>query len=109
VIVVSNAAGYPHAVLMERYRRLGYRFDPDDVVTSRKVALRIVGRRPGGRWGLVADEAHGRAELEGMETVFLGDDPAEYEMADRRWCLNCADREPKLPGPTEEGSRFADR
>jgi glycerol-1-phosphatase len=82
VIVVSNAAGYPHAVLMERYRRLGYRFDPDDVVTSRKAALRVVGRRPGGRWGLVADEAHGRAELEGMETVFLGDDPAEYEMAD---------------------------
>lgn len=82
VIVVSNAAGYPHAVLMERYRRLGYRFDSDDVVTSRKAALRALATRPGRRWGLVADEAHGQAELEGMQTVFLGEDPAEYDATD---------------------------
>ena len=82
VIVVSNAAGYPHAVLMERYRRLGYRFDPDDVVTSRKAALRALSSRREGRWGLVADPAYGRAELEGLETVFLGDDPAEHDTAD---------------------------
>jgi hypothetical protein len=82
VIVVSNAAGYPHAVLMERYRRLGYRFDPDDVVTSRKAALRALAMRWQGRWGLVADPAYGRAELEGLEMVFLGDDLAEHDAAD---------------------------
>jgi glycerol-1-phosphatase len=47
VIVVSNAAGYPYALLMERYARLGYRFDPEDVVTSRKAVLRAARSRPG--------------------------------------------------------------
>ena len=79
VIVVSNAAGYPHSVLMERYRRLGYRFAPEDVVTSRKAALGAVRGRPALRWGLVADEAYGLAELDGLETVFLAEDPATYE------------------------------
>jgi glycerol-1-phosphatase len=82
VIVVSNAAGYPHALLMERYARLGYRFDPEDVVTSRKAVLRAARSRPAGRWGLIADKRYGRAELEGMDTISLGDDPLDYDTVD---------------------------
>ena len=40
VIVVSNAGGFPHALLMKKYANLGYSFDTEDVITSRKALLK---------------------------------------------------------------------
>jgi glycerol 3-phosphatase-2 len=40
VMVVTNAAGYPSSVLHARYKRLGYSFGTDDVVSSRMALLR---------------------------------------------------------------------
>ena len=35
VMVVTNAASYPHAALVAKYARLGYDFAPQDVISSR--------------------------------------------------------------------------
>ena len=79
VIVVSNAAGYPHADLMNKYQRLGYDFHPDDVITSRKTTLSLL---PKLRFGLMANEALGRADLEDVDATYLGSDPKTYDAAE---------------------------
>ena len=55
VMVVSNAAGYPHANLMAKYARLGFDFTPEDVITSRKTVLANIPSNL--RFGLMATEA----------------------------------------------------
>ncbi len=79
VLVVSNAASHPHAALMQKYRRMGYDFAPEDVITSRKALLHGIWKEPHRRWGLMAPERLGRADLEGLDLIFLGEDPAEYD------------------------------
>jgi HAD superfamily hydrolase (TIGR01450 family) len=81
-IVVTNAAGYPHAMLMARYDRLGYRFDPNDVISSRKTLLAAVRAAPPRRWGLMATRGFGTDDLEGFDVTFLGEDPADYAAVD---------------------------
>ena len=39
IMVVSNAAGYPHAKLLEKYKKLGYDFASENIITSRKTLL----------------------------------------------------------------------
>ncbi|WGH77301.1 HAD-IIA family hydrolase [Jannaschia ovalis] len=82
VLVVSNAAGFPHAKLMEKYDRLGFGFAPEDVVTSRKALLAALTGEAGRHWGVMANPDLGRADLEGLDLRFLGDDPADYEAAE---------------------------
>jgi HAD superfamily hydrolase (TIGR01450 family) len=81
VLVVSNAAGLPHAVLMAKYARLGFRFAPEDVVTSRHALLAGIAG-DGRRWGVMADPGQGRADLEALDMQFLGDDPGAYAAAE---------------------------
>ncbi|MFT6104798.1 MAG: HAD superfamily hydrolase (TIGR01450 family) [Paracoccaceae bacterium] len=82
VLIVSNAAGFPHANLMEKYKRLGYNFDPDDVITSRKALLEGLASEPSRQWGLIATESLGRADIEHLHCTFLAEDPAAYLAAD---------------------------
>lgn len=82
VLVVSNAAGFPHAKLMQKYAGLGYDFDPEDVITSRKATLAGLGGLPKMRWGLVATQSLGRADLEHLDITFLAEDPADYDAAE---------------------------
>lgn len=79
VLVVSNAAGFPHASLMRKYERLGYEFDPNDVITSRKAALIGLGEMPETRWGIMANQSLGRADLEHLDLTYLADDPSAYD------------------------------
>ena len=79
VLVVSNAAGFPHAALMEKYARLGYDFAPEDVITSRATLLAGLNGRTGLHWGLMATRATGLRDLEGLNLTYLEEDPAEYE------------------------------
>lgn len=55
LIVLTNAASYTRAVACERYRRLGFDFAPEEVVSSRDVAVsRLEKSWPGARWGAIA-------------------------------------------------------
>jgi len=82
VMVVSNAAGFPHANLMRKYKRLGYDFDPDDVITSRKAALAGLGEMPATRWGLMATESLGCEDLDHLDITYLAEDSFAYDAAE---------------------------
>lgn len=82
VLVVSNAAGFPHAALMEKYARLGYDFVSEDVITSRGTLLAGLDGRRDLHWGLMATPLAGLRDLEGLTLTYLEDDPAPYEVVD---------------------------
>ena len=82
VVVVSNAAGYPHSTLMKKYKRLGYNFAPEDVITSRKTLLHAAASEPDRHWGLIAQESFGREGVGHLDTTFLSDDAREYDAVD---------------------------
>jgi HAD superfamily hydrolase (TIGR01450 family) len=79
VLVVSNAAGFPHAALMEKYTRLGYDFAPDDVITSRVTLLAGLNGRQNLHWGLMATRSTGLRDLEDLNLTYLEEDPAPYD------------------------------
>jgi glycerol 3-phosphatase-2 len=79
VLVVSNAAGQPHSVLMAKYARLGYNFAADDVISSRRTILHALKSEPERRWGIMANESLGREDLDALDFAFLGDDPSVYD------------------------------
>ncbi len=83
IIVVSNAASYPKRVALERFRRLGFDFASDEVLSSREVLIAaLTWSPPAGRLGLIAPEEFGVEELESLDLVFLADDPAVYDEVD---------------------------
>jgi len=82
VLIVSNAAGFPHARLMEKYQALGYQFAPEDVITSRKATLFALQSAPVHHWGLMATESLGRADLEKLNATYLADDRSVYDAVD---------------------------
>ncbi|QIE56783.1 HAD-IIA family hydrolase [Pikeienuella piscinae] len=82
VMVVTNAASYPKRVLLERYRRLGFEFPAEDVVSSRETLLAALKREPERQWGIMTPAAYGREELEHLDIAFLGDDPVVYDRVD---------------------------
>ncbi|PRY95663.1 HAD superfamily hydrolase (TIGR01450 family) [Hasllibacter halocynthiae] len=81
-MVVSNSAGYPKRRMMDRYARLGFDFDPGEVVTSREVLLAHLASAPPRRWGLMLDPAPGDEELQAFGCVPLGEDRAAYDRVD---------------------------
>ncbi len=82
VLVLSNAAGVPKRLLMEKYAGLGFNFADADVVSSREVMLHALQSRPDCRRGLMASRSHGFEELEHLNAEFLAEDPAVYDRAD---------------------------
>lgn len=81
VLVVTNAAGYPSSVLHARYKRLGYSFAVQDVVSSRMALLSNLGSHRKRKWGIVAAPKFGREELPDG-AIFLEDDPDAYAEAE---------------------------
>ena len=79
LMVVSNAAGFPHAKLMEKYKTLGYNFAPEDVITSRKAILHALHNAPPSKWGLMATETLGRGDIESFDMIYLTDNAADYD------------------------------
>lgn len=79
ILIVSNAAGFPHATLVEKYTRLGYCFDPDDIITSRKSLLAGLGGRRELHWGLMATRSTGLQDLEGLNLTYIEEDPSVYD------------------------------
>ncbi|RYH06217.1 HAD-IIA family hydrolase [Tropicimonas sp. IMCC6043] len=82
VLVVSNAAGFPHSFLIQKYAGLGYDFAPEDVITSRKALLSGVQSEASRRWGVMATESLGREDLEDLDITYLAEDPAAYANAE---------------------------
>ncbi|MFQ5566117.1 MAG: HAD-IIA family hydrolase [Paracoccaceae bacterium] len=81
LIVLTNGASYPAARTVERYRRLGFEFTAQEVISSRDALARAMTARQDLRWGFAAIEASQIREL-ARHGSFLGDDPAEYDAAD---------------------------
>ncbi|MEM6381973.1 MAG: HAD family hydrolase [Pseudomonadota bacterium] len=55
LIVLTNAASYTLETAVQRYHRLGFDFQPEEVISSRDVAARrLQSILPGGRWGAIA-------------------------------------------------------
>ncbi len=92
VLVLTNGATMPAPVTVEKYRRWGFDFHPDDVVSSRDaLAEALIGEHAAvRRWGFAAPW-HSQIELLSPEGHLLGDDPADYEAADGFVLLSAAD------------------
>ncbi len=82
VIVVSNAAGFPHTTLMQKYARLGYSFAPEDVITSRATLLSAIVPFQDRHWGLMATRSAGLQDLEHLRVTYLEEDATAYDAAE---------------------------
>ncbi|MDT8855480.1 HAD hydrolase-like protein [Paracoccaceae bacterium Fryx2] len=66
LVVLTNAASYTRAEALVKYRRLGFDFTADEVVSSRDVAAaRLAAIAPGTRWGAIAAAGDGFADIPG--------------------------------------------
>nr|WP_323765243.1 TIGR01459 family HAD-type hydrolase [Marinovum sp.] len=91
VFVVSNAAGAPHAALVRKYRRIGYDFAPEEIITSRATLLAGLQARRDLHWGLIATRSSGFEDLEGLNLTYLEDDPAAYDAVEGVLMIGSAD------------------
>ena len=82
IMVVSNAAGYPHAKLLEKYKKLGYNFASENIITSRKTLLHALQNQPPMKWGLMATQSLGLGDIEPFNMVYLADEIAAYDAAE---------------------------
>ena len=80
--VLTNAASYSRAEALAKYRRLGFDFTADEVVSSRDVAMARIGAlMPGAHWAAIAAAGDSFADVPGR----VGDavaDPGLFERAD---------------------------
>jgi HAD superfamily hydrolase (TIGR01450 family) len=90
LIVLTNGASYPAARTLERYRRLGFDFTAQEVVSSRDALARAMAGRQELHWGFTAVEASAIGEL-ARHGVALGDDPAAYDAVDGFVLLSTGD------------------
>jgi HAD superfamily hydrolase (TIGR01450 family) len=81
VLVLTNSASQTPEVARAKYRRLGFDFAPEDVVSSREALKHALVGRPEPIWACMAQPTAGVEEL-GVRAVLLADDPQPYEEAD---------------------------
>jgi HAD superfamily hydrolase (TIGR01459 family) len=93
--VLSNAASYTPAGAQAKYRRLGFDFAPDEIVTSRAVAAaRLSALAPGATWAAICDAGDDLADL-GVPAVDALD-PGAIEGADAILFLSTARYDPAV-------------
>jgi len=78
VLVVSNAASVSPARLREKYSRLGYDFELENIVTSRATLARSLSRMQDIRWGIMGSHQNQLEDLGTLQAIALGDEPADY-------------------------------
>jgi glycerol 3-phosphatase-2 len=77
--VLTNAASYSRAEALAKYRRLGFDFTPEEVVSSRDVAMARIGAlMPGAHWAAIAAAGDGFADVPGR----VGDAVADAGLFD---------------------------
>lgn len=82
LLVVSNAASVPLQSLAEKYRRLGYPFGPDDIVSSRQTLAAALDRTDTRLWGVMGGDTGGLDDFGPLRTTQLLDDQGAYQDAD---------------------------
>lgn len=82
VFVLSNSASNTRRAIQARFKGLGFSFEPDEIVSSRDVALdHVKGYSQVRRWGVIAPAHHKPADLP-FNNITLGDDVDEYRSVD---------------------------
>ena len=77
--VLTNGATLNAEAALAKYRRLGYSFDPTQVIASRDVlATHMAGFAPDFHWGFMAPPVSGIGELS-ARSVRLEEDPQAYD------------------------------
>lgn len=81
VMVLTNGAGFPASVSLAKYRRFGFDFTAENVISSRDILAAHLATLPPLRWAAMAPEG-ARLETMGIEAVTLADDPKPYATAE---------------------------
>ena len=82
LMVLTNGATLPASAALEKYRRLGFDFSPEDVIASRDALACALADMPLGRqWGAMAARMS-RLDALPAECHLLGDDAAVYASVD---------------------------
>jgi HAD superfamily hydrolase (TIGR01459 family) len=90
LVVLTNAASYPRAAALAKYRRLGFDFTADEVVSSRDVAAsRLEAVAPGATWAAITAEGDDLSDIP-AHCRDLIDDPAALDAADAILFLSSA-------------------
>ncbi|MBP7002945.1 HAD-IIA family hydrolase [Amaricoccus sp.] len=82
MIVLTNAASFPTGELVAKYRRLGYDFAADEVISSRDALRAALAGQAARRWGVMIPEGASLADIPGKALLPLGDDAAPYAEAE---------------------------
>ena len=82
VIVLTNAASFNRSGVFEKFRKLGFNFSQEELVSSRAVCEAQIGQHdPRLVWGVIAPSRFDPSEL-AVRSVVLGDDPELYKTVD---------------------------
>jgi len=81
VMVLTNGASFPASVSLAKYRRFGFDFTAENVISSRDILAAHLATLPPLRWAAMAPKG---AQLEtlGIEAIPLADDPEPYASAE---------------------------
>lgn len=91
VMVLTNAAGRPKYTLVEKYRRLGYDFAAEDIVSSRATLIEALASEPDRHWGVMIADSAELDDLAKFKTTRLGEEPEPYRAVDGILLLGSAD------------------
>jgi HAD superfamily hydrolase (TIGR01450 family) len=89
LVVLTNAASYPRAAAVEKFRRLGFDFPAREIVSSRDVAaMRLEAVAPGARWAAIAAADDDFADIPARVDDFTGS--ADWDSAEAILFLSTA-------------------
>jgi HAD superfamily hydrolase (TIGR01459 family) len=64
LVILTNAASYPRPAAIAKFRRLGFDFAPEEIVTSRDAAAsRLAAHAPGATWAAITAEGDDLADI----------------------------------------------
>ena len=90
LFVLTNAASYNRDEAREKFRRLGFDFTDEEIISSRAVCEQhLKAFQADLTWGIIAQDGFDPSDL-GVRSVLLGDDAALYDRADAFLFLSSA-------------------
>lgn len=104
VLVLTNSASQTPEAALRKYRRLGFDFAPEDVVSSRDALKTGLAGWPEREWGCMAPASAGIEEL-GVAVRLLEDAPAPYDQAEGFILLGSAGWTPARQAMLEDALR----
>ena len=108
VLVLTNGATYPAEVSLAKYRRWGFDFAPEDVVSSRDALKTGLQECLDRQWGVMAVEGSRLEELS-ISAHLLTDDPETYRRSEGFILLGSGDWSEKRQAMLLEALRDAPR